>query len=197
MRPDLVGRREEVRLRLHLQGDPARAGKVRVVVVVPGRHGVDRGVARIDERAIRSVEERPRARRDDDGLDGVRQAEVARVELRHRFAQGQDAFGRRIVRLARGEGVARRVQKALRDGEVSRVEVPDREVAHRVALGLEGADLARDSENLRAHDAAGERGEARVGLLRRLEIRSDVHCGESMRSGELLSGRTRPRGRAG
>ena len=81
--------------------NPAGAGQVRVVVVVPRRHRVDRDVARLEERAVRAVEERPGAGRDHDGLDGVGEPELARVELHDLLAQRQDALGRRVVRLTR------------------------------------------------------------------------------------------------
>ena len=77
-------------------------------------------------------------------------------------------------------------------GNLARVEVSDREVADRTARGLQRADLARDAEDLRAHDAAGERGETRVGLLRRLKEGGDVHCGESIRFADRVFGGARP-----
>ena len=63
----------------HRDLDRARAAQVRVVVVVPRRHRVDRHVARIEHRAVRPVEQRPRAARDQHRLDRVLQPEVLRV----------------------------------------------------------------------------------------------------------------------
>ena len=57
-----------------------RTAKVRVVVVVPRRHRIDGGVARIEHGAVRPVEQRPRAARDQHRLDRVGQAEVLRVD---------------------------------------------------------------------------------------------------------------------
>src|SRR5664280_3220448 len=91
------------------------------------------------------------------------------------LAQRQDAFGGRVIRLARLERLARAVEQLLRDRKVLRIEVPDREIADREALRPYRADLPGNAQDLRPDDAAGERGEPGVALLGRLEVRSHVH----------------------
>src|ERR1019366_3050867 len=113
--------------------------------------------------------------RDDDGFDGIREAELPLVEPYHGFAQRQDAFGGRVVRLAGLERFACAFEQLRGDREVLRIEVADRQVANRHTRRLHGADLSRDAQDLRADDAAGKRGEPGVALLGRAEIRSDVH----------------------
>ena len=64
-----------------------RAREVRVVVVVPRRHRVHGDVARIDQRAVRAVEQRPGAAGDEHRFDRVFQPELALVEAHERLAQ--------------------------------------------------------------------------------------------------------------
>ena len=145
------------------------------MVVVPGRHGVDHGLARVHERAVGAVEERARAGRDDDRVDGVREPELPLVKAHDRLAERQDAFGGRVVRLSGFQRLARAVEQLLRNREVPWIEVADREVADGEALRLHRADLPGDAQDLRPDDAAGERGEPGVALLGRIEVRGDVH----------------------
>ena len=136
VRAQVVGRREEVGVRAHRDLDRARATQVRVVVVVPRRHRVDRRVAGIEHGAVRTVEQRPRAAGDQHRLDRVREPEVLRVEARDRLAQADDAVRGRIVRLPGGQRRAHAVQQRGRRGKLGRVEVADRQVADLRALRL-------------------------------------------------------------
>ena len=114
VRAQLVDGGEEVRLGPDRDLDGAGAAEIGVVVVVPRRHRVDRHVAGVEHRAVRTVEQRARAAGDQHRLDRVREAQPLGVVARHRLAKPEHAVGGRVVGLAGGQRRPHPVQQRSR-----------------------------------------------------------------------------------
>jgi hypothetical protein len=151
---------------------------VDVVVVVPARHRVDDAVAGIHQRAVGRIDHGPGAARDHDRRHRVFETEVAGVEAADRLPQLAEAVRRRVVRLAALERGHDAVLERGRDRELPRAEVAHGEVADGLARRHQGADLARDAEDLRPLHAGDQRRDAVAAASRRRgHERAQVVCG--------------------
>ena len=139
------------------------------MVVVPARHRVHDGIARLHQRAVGGVDHRPRAARDHDALQRHLDLQPLAPELAHGLPQAQDAVAGRVVRLARGQRAQRSVAEAVGNGELPRGEISDGEVGDLLPGGDGGADLRGDAEDLRSDQPLGHAGEA-AARVRALEV---------------------------
>jgi hypothetical protein len=144
---------------------------------VPARHREDDALAGIAEAAHRRVDRRPRAARDEHGLDRIGEAQLARVGLRDPLAQPRQAVRLRVVRLAARDRRLQRLAQAVGDRELARAEVADRQVADGLAGGLAGAHLGRDPQDVGADQPARHRGDAQLGRTARADERAEIGCG--------------------
>src|SRR5690606_18792167 len=92
--------REELGLVATIDHALGRADHVTVVIVVPAWDRVGDGLAGIDDGPVGRVDARSRAAGDQDRIARVAQAELALIKVANRLAQLGDPVARRIVGLA-------------------------------------------------------------------------------------------------
>ena len=158
-----AGRRQKTRLRAANNHDLLGADELRVVVVVPRRHRKDHAIARVDEDAVRAVDRRPRAARDEHGADRVRDVLTPCIELTNRAAQRLDTVRGRVVRLAGLQRGRDTVEQRFRDAKLAGTEVADGKVADGLARCGEGANLGPDGKNERAGELLRDGRDSRGG----------------------------------
>src|SRR5262245_26015343 len=152
----------EIAARVALDHHGLGADHVAVVVIVPRRDAENDAIAWVDERAIDRVDDRPRARRDQDRVSCKVELEPTPIKISNSDAERFDPVRRRVRRLTGAKRVDDCILELDRNPELLRGEVTDREIQDRLALFDQRADLTGNAEDRGPAQLIGQMGETRA-----------------------------------